>query len=248
MPDDDRTAGAKARHQRDLSRARNAVLRSGRPDTREAGPDQSPVQRDQIQQGRMERSSSNASRAARNASVSVSRTTGGGLSPEQLAQLFQPFNRLGQEAGVEEGTGIGLVVCKRLVELMGGVIGVESVVGKGSVFWIDLNLTTEPRADRDAVESIDSARTPRCKRARNPHAALRRGQPGESDAGRGSDRAPPRYPPAECEGRQSRHRDCARLPARCHPDGHQPAGHQRHHGAEDPGSRTRQRRTSRWSH
>jgi signal transduction histidine kinase len=43
-----------------------------------------------------------------------------GLSAEQIAQLFEPFNRLGQEAGNKEGTGIGLVVCKRLVELMGG--------------------------------------------------------------------------------------------------------------------------------
>jgi len=46
--------------------------------------------------------------------------TGVGLRPEQLAQLFQGFNRLGQEAGGEEGTGIGLVVAKRLVELMRG--------------------------------------------------------------------------------------------------------------------------------
>ena len=72
--------------------------------------------------------------------------SGDGLTPDKLAQLFQPFNRLGQEANAEEGTGIGLVVCKRLIELMGGVIGVESAVGKGSVFWIDLNLTTEPQA------------------------------------------------------------------------------------------------------
>jgi len=71
--------------------------------------------------------------------------TGEGLTPNKLTQLFQPFNRLGQAASVEEGTGIGLVVCKRLVELMGGVIGVESTVGKGSVFWIDLNLTAEPQ-------------------------------------------------------------------------------------------------------
>ena len=63
---------------------------------------------------------------------------GEGLSPDKLAQLFQPFNRLGQEAGIEEGTGIGLVVCKHLVELMGGAIGVESTVGVGSVFWVDL--------------------------------------------------------------------------------------------------------------
>ncbi|MCR4348239.1 MAG: ATP-binding protein, partial [Sulfuricaulis sp.] len=65
--------------------------------------------------------------------------TGAGLPPEKLAQLFQPFNRLGQESSTVKGTGIGLVACKRLVELMGGVIGVESTVGKGSVFWIELN-------------------------------------------------------------------------------------------------------------
>ncbi len=71
--------------------------------------------------------------------------TGEGLTRDKLKQLFQPFNRLGQEANVEEGTGIGLVVCKRLIELMGGVIGVESTVGKGSVFWIEMNLTTEQK-------------------------------------------------------------------------------------------------------
>jgi len=64
--------------------------------------------------------------------------SGAGLSPEKLAQLFQPFNRLGQETGNEEGTGIGLVVTKQLIELMGGTIGVESTVGEGSKFWIEL--------------------------------------------------------------------------------------------------------------
>ncbi len=70
--------------------------------------------------------------------------TGNGLPADKLAQLFQPFNRLGQEASAEEGTGIGLVVCKRLIELMGGAIGVESTLGAGCVFWIELDLTEVP--------------------------------------------------------------------------------------------------------
>ena len=64
--------------------------------------------------------------------------TGEGLAPEKLAQLFQSFNRLGQEGGAQEGTGIGLVVSKRLVELMGGHIGVDSIVGGGCTFWFEL--------------------------------------------------------------------------------------------------------------
>ncbi|HEY6822033.1 MAG TPA: ATP-binding protein [Burkholderiales bacterium] len=72
------------------------------------------------------------------------RDSGDGLSPEQLAQLFQPFNRLGRHDGAEEGTGIGLVVTKRLVELMGGRIGVDSTVGTGSVFWIELGMAAAP--------------------------------------------------------------------------------------------------------
>ncbi len=64
--------------------------------------------------------------------------TGNGLPPEKLLQLFQPFNRLGQENGIEEGTGIGLVVTKQLIELMGGTISVKSIVGVGSEFCIEL--------------------------------------------------------------------------------------------------------------
>jgi len=79
--------------------------------------------------------------------------TGPGLSPEKIAQLFQPFNRLGQESNGEEGTGIGLVMTKRLVELMGGVIGVESAVGVGSVFWVELTRAVEPTLAAGAIEA-----------------------------------------------------------------------------------------------
>jgi PAS domain S-box-containing protein len=86
--------------------------------------------------------------------------TGDGLPPDKLAQLFQPFNRLGQEAGAQEGTGIGLVVCKRLVDLMGGCIGVDSTVGVGSVFWFELE-TTEAELDQpDATGPAPPAYTP----------------------------------------------------------------------------------------
>ena len=72
------------------------------------------------------------------------RDTGVGLDAVQLSQLFEPFNRLGQDAKVEEGTGIGLMVSKKLVELMQGNIGVRSTVNQGSVFWITLNLLENP--------------------------------------------------------------------------------------------------------
>jgi PAS domain S-box-containing protein len=85
------------------------------------------------------------------ASVRISvRDSGAGLPAEKLAQLFQPFNRLGKEAGVEEGTGIGLVVAKRLVELMGGSIGVDSTVGAGTTFWIELAQCAAPRLSSEA--------------------------------------------------------------------------------------------------
>ena len=71
--------------------------------------------------------------------------TGMGLTRAQLGQLFQPFNRLGQENGTQEGTGIGLVVTRRLVELMGGEIEVASSPGAGSTFSIQLDAAVAPQ-------------------------------------------------------------------------------------------------------
>ena len=79
------------------------------------------------------------------------RDTGHGLTPKELAGLFQPFNRLGQERGKEVGTGVGLVVTKKLVESMGGIIGAESEVGCGSLFWVNMPVAT------DATRLLESA-------------------------------------------------------------------------------------------
>ncbi len=85
--------------------------------------------------------------------------TGYGIAEEQINKLFRPFNRLGKEFSNTEGTGIGLVITKQLVELMDGVIGVDSVPGKGSTFWVEFKLVQSSEAGYagDVVDDTSSA-------------------------------------------------------------------------------------------
>jgi len=72
--------------------------------------------------------------------------TGLGMAPEKLARLFEPFNRLGAEKSNVEGTGIGLVLSRRLVELMQGELSIDSVVGRGTVARLVLASAATPEA------------------------------------------------------------------------------------------------------
>jgi CheY-like chemotaxis protein len=74
------------------------------------------------------------------------RDTGPGLQPEQLAHLFEPFNRLGAERSHIEGTGIGLVIVQRLVNLMQGRVEVSSTPGTGSIFRVWVPAAPSPQA------------------------------------------------------------------------------------------------------
>ena len=83
--------------------------------------------------------------------------TGKGISTRQQKQLFTPFERMGAEFTKVKGTGIGLTITKQLVNMMGGVVGVESTEGKGSSFWIELVLSDEQKAIQS--ESVPIRRT-----------------------------------------------------------------------------------------
>jgi PAS domain S-box-containing protein len=73
--------------------------------------------------------------------------TGAGIAAARLSELFQPFNRLDAERNAIEGTGIGLTITRRLVELMGGEIGVDSTVGVGTTFWLTLQASGREKVD-----------------------------------------------------------------------------------------------------
>jgi CheY-like chemotaxis protein len=91
------------------------------------------------------------------------RDTGPGLTPEKIALLFTPFQRLGAENTKIEGAGLGLALSKRLTELLGGMIGVDSAPGQGSTFWIELPRAAAPVGDGEWPAAAGSA-SPRRER------------------------------------------------------------------------------------
>ena len=81
--------------------------------------------------------------------------TGPGIPEEQYPLLFQPFHRLENEETYIEGTGIGLTICQKLADLMGGEIHMKSEVGIGSTFSIDLSLSTETPVQPQTKSTVD---------------------------------------------------------------------------------------------
>jgi CheY-like chemotaxis protein len=84
--------------------------------------------------------------------------TGLGIDPQQLAGLFEPFERLGAELTDVEGTGLGLALAKRLVEAMGGSIAIDSQPGRGSTFTIELEAAEAPDGEGATPAKVDAMR------------------------------------------------------------------------------------------
>jgi CheY-like chemotaxis protein len=80
--------------------------------------------------------------------------TGLGMTAQQLADLFQPFNRLGREVSSKQGTGIGLVISKRLAEALGGSLRARSAAGQGSAFILTLPGSTDPDSEHAALDEL----------------------------------------------------------------------------------------------
>ncbi len=80
--------------------------------------------------------------------------TGFGIAPENLSKLFRPFERIGAEKSNTEGTGLGLAVVKKLIEAMNGSFGVESKVGVGSCFWIELPRNAAVHSEQNISEQV----------------------------------------------------------------------------------------------
>jgi signal transduction histidine kinase/CheY-like chemotaxis protein len=98
-----------------------------------------------------------ASRLAGADVIEVSVTdTGMGMTPEQMEELFRPFNRLGRERTALQGTGIGLVISRRLAELMGGSIRVKSVPAQGSSFILKLPKAIDPDTVRSSFDDLEA--------------------------------------------------------------------------------------------
>jgi CheY-like chemotaxis protein len=94
----------------------------------------------------------------------IVRDTGKGIPEERQPEVFEPFNRLGNELTQEDGTGIGLTISRRLAEAMDGQIGFESVEGKGSEFWVELPVASEIARSPVAAAPIPTyAADKRCK-------------------------------------------------------------------------------------
>ena len=81
--------------------------------------------------------------------------TGYGISEENKEKVFKPFQRLNIDYKNIEGTGIGLTISKKLIELMSGEIGFESTLGKGSYFYIDFQLSNSTLSKKDTTNTIN---------------------------------------------------------------------------------------------